>query len=796
MRKAILHGVTPCFTPVRRRLTVTLSYAPVVPSLSPLMRLIFSIFFTACLADASTFDQAVKPILTGTCSACHNEKLASGGLNVGLYVDPATLSTKREAWEKIVEKVRSGEMPPKGIPKPSAEKMEALVDFVDGEFERADKNVKPDPGRVVAHRLNRNEYSNTIRYLLGVTFHAEEEFPADDSSFGFDNIGAALTISPTLMQKYLQVAEQIASRAVGGDPLPKPGLFNKRSRIRRLDADTIEFRDRIDYDADYTVRALIVGHRGDKDKPVTLVLSVDGKPVKTVEVPVQISAVNKQGGATQRSSQEQNVFLPQGEHTFRAAFINDVDLKEIPAQAHFNNNRNIYPDTIEIAGPFPAKENHTSQKKVLTCDLATGRACADRIVTSLASRAYRRPATKAEVAELMAVFDRARTNRYSPEQSLQFALSAMLVSPQFLFRIERDPKPGAYGRITDTELASRLSYFLWSSMPDDELLRLGESNKLHQPAVLDAQVKRMIADEKSSALAENFVGQWLEIRSLDAVQPDAKKFPEWTSDLKDAMRTETNMFFASVIRDNCPITDLIDGKYTYLNETLAKYYGIEGVAGPEFRRVELKTDQRSGVLTQASVLTVTSYPNRTSVVLRGKYMLENVFGTPPPPPPPDVPKLDEQTVGVAKSLRQQMEQHRSDAICASCHSKMDVLGFGMENYDAIGRWRTTDGKFPIDSTGSFPNGKSFAGPAEMKALLRDNVGEFTTTIAGKMMTYALGRGVEPFDRRTVKGIVKETAAKDYKFQALILAVTHSAAFQQRRGESREITQGKQEIASK
>jgi hypothetical protein len=382
----------------------------------------------------------------------------------------------------------------------------------------------------------------------------------------------------------------------------------------------------------------------------------------------------------------------------------------------------------------------------------------------------------------MAVFDKAKAGGYTPEQSLQFAISATLVSPQFLFRIEHDPKPGVYGRISDTELASRLGYFLWSSMPDDELLRLGESNKLHQPAVLDEQVRRMIADPKSSALAENFVGQWLQIRSLDAMQPDAKKFPEWTPDLKEAMRTETNMFFASVLRDNRPITDLIDGKYTYLNETLAKYYGIEGVTGPEFRRVDLKTDQRSGVLTQASVLTVTSYPNRTSVVLRGKYMLENVFGTPPPPPPPDVPKLDEATVGVAKSLRQQMEQHRSDAVCASCHSKMDVLGFGMENYDAIGRWRTTDGKFPIDSTGSFPNGKSFAGPAEMKALLRDDIEEFTRTLADKMMTYALGRGLEPFDRRTVKEVVKETAARDYKFQALILAVTHSPAFQERRGE--------------
>jgi hypothetical protein len=753
----------------------------------------------AATIPPTTFDSAVKPVFTQTCAACHNEKLSSGGLNVTTFLDPKSIETKRDAWEAILAKLRTGEMPPKGIPKPPPEQMDALLSYVQGEFDRLDKSTKPDPGRIVAHRLNRNEYSNTIRDLLGVSYHAEEEFPIDDASFGFDNIGAVLTVSPTLMSKYMQAAEQIASRAVGGDPLPKPGLFNKRSRIKRLDVDTIEFKDRVDFDADYIVRAQLVGHRGDTDKPVTLVISVDGKPVKTVEVPVQISAVNKQGGATQRSSKEQQVFLTQGEHTFRVAFVNDSAIKDIPAQAHFNNNRNIYPDTIEFAGPFPSKEPHASQKKVLICDPATGKACVDKILGTLATKAYRRPVTKPEVAELLAVFDKAKTGGYTAEQSLQFAIEAMLVSPQFLFRIERDPKNGAPGRISDLELASRLSYFLWSSMPDDELLHLGETNKLHQPAILDAQVKRMIADPKSSAFAENFVGQWLEIRGLDAMQPDAKKFPEWNADLKEAMRTETSMFFAAVLRDNRPITDFIDGKYTFLNESLAKYYGIDGVTGPEFRRVELTTDQRSGVLTQASVLTVTSYPNRTSVVLRGKYMLENVFGAPPPPPPPDVPKLDEEKVGVAKSLRQQMEQHRSDAVCASCHSKMDVLGFGLENYDAIGRWRTTDGKFPIDSTGAFPNGKSFAGPAEMKTLLRDSMPEFTRCLAEKMLTYSLGRGIETFDRRTVRDIVQQTAQQDYKFQAMISAVIHSVAFQRRRGETapKQITtKVSQEIASK
>ena len=767
-----------------------------------------SFFFLAlcwCAAQAASsgsqpgFDQTVRPLLTQKCRGCHNDKLQSGNLSVTTFLNPASLVTMREGWERILDKVRSGEMPPPGIPKPPAEQVDKLVAYVEGEFDLADKNTKADPGRIVAHRLNRNEYSNTIRDLLGVPFHAEEEFPADDASFGFDNIGAALTVSPTLMQKYLQAAEQIASRAVGGDPLPKPGLFDKKNRIKALDIDTIQFKDRIDFDAEYVLRVLLVGHRTDTSKPLTLVLSMDGKAVKTVEVSVKISAVNKQGGATQRSSEEVRLFIPQGEHTFRAAFVNDEELKDIPVFARHVNGRNIYPDTMEIAGPFPSTAERSVPKKILTCDLAVGKRCAEQIMTAIAHRAYRRPVSRLEVAALMSFYDKAKSGGYTSKQSLQFAISAMLVSPKFLFRVEADPKPEVYRRVSDLELASRLSYFLWSSMPDDQLLRLAESNRLHRPQILDAQVRRMIEDQKSSAFAENFPGQWLEIRSLDAVHPDLKKFPEWTPDLKEAMRTETGMFFAAVLRGNRPVGDLLEGKYTFLNETLAKYYGIEDVKGPEFRRVELKTDQRSGILTQASVLTVTSYPNRTSVVLRGKYLLENVFGAAPPPPPPDVPKLDEETMGVAKSLRQQMEQHRSDPACASCHSKMDVLGFGMENYDAIGRWRTTDGKFAIDSTGSFPNGKSFAGPAEMKALLRANMPEFARTIASKVLTYALGRGIEPFDRRTVKEIVKETASDDYRFQSLILAVMHSPAFQQRRGEAMQPltkTKGIQEIASK
>jgi hypothetical protein len=747
--------------------------------------LLLILAIAVCALGATPFDRTVRPVLGQVCTACHNDKVQSGGLNVAAFLDPASLKNNREGWERILAKLRAGEMPPKGVPKPPPAQMTALVDFVQSEFDREDKNLKPDPGRVVTHRLNRSEYSNSIRDLLGVDFRANEEFPADDSGFGFDNIGEVLTVSPTLMQKYLQAAEHIAARAVGGDPLPKPGLFNMRDHVQRLDTSTIQLKYRIEYDAEYVVRADLIGHRGEKDKPVTLAISVDGKPLKTAEIPVQITQVNRQAGGTQRNTDEVRLFLTEGEHMFRAEFVNDDAAKGLAPADRFDNGKNIYPESIEIAGPFAPASAHTSGRRFLICDPARGAACVDQILTALAPRAYRRPVAKSEVAELSKVYEKASAAGATPAQSLQFAITAMLVSPQFLFRIEHDPKLGAIARISDVELASRLSYFLWSSMPDDELLHLAETDKLHEPAVLDAQIARLVADPKSISFAENFAGQWLEIRSLDAIRPDAKKFPQWNAALRDAMRTETSMFFQAVLRDDRPVSDFIDGKYTFLNEMLAKHYGIEGVKGSDFRRVELTPEvangQRSGVLTQASVLTVSSYPVRTSVVLRGKYVLENILGAPPPPPPPDVPRLNDDSVGVAASLRQQMEQHRSDAVCASCHSRMDVLGLGLENYDAIGRWRTMDGSFPVDASGAFPNGKTFATPAEMKALLDGNMPEFARCLAEKLLTYSLGRGIEAFDRPTVREIVRQSAEHDYKFQSMIRAIVHSPAFLERRG---------------
>jgi PAS domain-containing protein len=492
--------------------------------------------------------------------------------------------------------------------------------------------------------------------------------------------------------------------------------------------------------------------------------------------------VNKQGGGTQRAVYETRVFLPGNEHTFRAVFVDDETLKKIPAKSRGDVNQNVFPEFIDVAGPFAPAERHVVKKKALVCDPATGVVCAHRILAALARRAYRRPVTPADLAPLNRIYAKASAQGYAPRERLKFAIAALLVSPNFLFRVEKDPPAGAVARVSDLELASRLSYFLWSSMPDDTLLRLAEANRLHLPAVLGGQVARMLADPRADALADNFASQWLGTRTLDGMTRDQTKFPEWNADLRDAMKTETRLFFQAVLRDNRPISDFIDGNYTFINGRMARLYGITGVEGPDFRRVELTTDERSGVFTQASVLAVSSYPTRTSVVLRGKYLLETALNAPPPPPPGDVPPLDETSIGVAVSHRAQLEAHRTNPICASCHNKMDPLGFGLENYDAVGRWRTKDGAIPIDATGTFPGGRTFSSPAELKAMLRSRMPQFTKGLAERMLTYALGRGVEPYDRLVVKDLVARTAADGYRIQALVQAIVASVPFQERRGE--------------
>ncbi len=737
-------------------------------------------------ATAANFDTAVKPILNESCLPCHNDRMASGGVDVALFSNLASINDQREGWEKILQKIRSGEMPPKGIPKPSGAKIETMTKFVTGEFEFADRNVKPDPGRVTARRLNRNEYSNTIRDLLAVDFRAEKDFPSDDSGYGFDNIGDVLTISPVLMEKYISAAERIAARAIAADPLPKPleaQYHAKDKTIRRTDVSTIEATHRVEWDGEYTVRIGLPGERGADAKPVTMNVYMDGKLLHTAQVETKPS---KLVYFNPYSDEEMHLALPEGDHVFRVAFMNDDFVKGLTQKEAYSSKKNKYIDSITFIGPFPSKTEKPSRKKILICDPNSGPACVDKILSTVARRAYRRPVTRAEIAALTKFVGMARAEGQTAEQGVQLAIQAILVSPHFLFRIERDTDPNdpaKVHKISDIELASRLSYFLWSSTPDDQLLSLAEANKLRSPGVLDAQVKRMLADERSAAFASNFAGQWLETRNLDSVKPDPTKFPEWGPDLRDAMKSETRMFFEAVVRENRPLSDFLDAKYTFLNDRLAKHYGIPGIVGPEFRRVELTTEQRGGILSQAAVLTVSSYPTRTSPVIRGKYVLQNILGTPPPPPPADVPALDEKAVGNTGSLRQQLGIHRANAMCASCHNKMDVLGFGLENYDAIGRWRTMDGKFPIDASGTFPNGKTFTTPAQMAELLKGDLPEFARCLTEKMMTYALGRGVERYDRKTLNEINTKLVADGYRFQTLLNQIVWSLPFQSRRGET-------------
>jgi mono/diheme cytochrome c family protein len=744
---------------------------------------------------AETFIAVTRPLFDQTCSPCHGGADPAGGFDVSQYRSIESLSTRRDQWERVRERLRSGDMPPEGVERPEAA-IRGLVSFLDAELGHAaekqspnqkpssDPKQPPDPGRITLRRLNRTEYTNTIRDLLGLEFRADQNFPSDDSGDGFDNIGDVLTVSPLLMDKYLAAAERIAARAVGTVQLPPPFAVQHGLRLgnlRALDRRTVEGTHRCDFDGEYELRVGMPGVRPGNALPVMLAVWVDGKLLGRRRV--ETKAATK-GPVVDPSSEESfRVALSEGEHELRASFVDDTFAQTLSETDLNRTKTNKWIGSVTVVGPFPAPSHH---ERVLVCDPTSGAACVRKILSTLARRAYRRPVTDAEVAALTGFVDLARSDGQSVEAGLALAIQALLVSPHFLFHVEHDPDPSdatQVHRISDIELASRTSYFLWRSMPDEELLKLAERGELGKPSVLEAQVRRMLADPKASALAESFAGQWLEIRNLDGLHPDPARFPEWGPELRDAMRTETQLFFDWILRQNRPIGDFIDARYTFLNELLAKYYGIAGVSGSDFRRVALTTDQRGGVLSQASVLAVSSYPTRTSVVLRGKYVLQNILGSPPPPPPPDVPALDESAVGTTQSLRQQMEAHRSSPACAACHARMDPLGFGLENYDAIGHWRSQDGAFPVDASGVLPDGHSFSSPTELRRILRSKLPDFARCLTRKMLIYALGRGLGSSDAATVQTITEHLAASGYRMQTLIREIVESNPFRSRRAET-------------
>jgi hypothetical protein len=735
-----------------------------------------ALFAQSTAGDA--FPKQVQTYFKNYCATCHASKIKTANLDLEQYLDEKAALAAHDVWDRALRKIRAGEMPPKGGPQPKPEMTEVAVAWLESRIEHHDRTRKTDPGRVTARRLNRAEYNNTIRDLFLMDLKPANDFPLDDSGYGFDNIGDVLTVSPVLVEKYLAAAERIIRNAVLPEP-PRRVIVERYEPERSGSPQSTELpitgafasRHRFPVEAEYEFRVNVKLREGQTTRPHEIVLLLDGKSAARFSMPA--------GGL--KRFYDFRMPVKQGFAEVGAGFL--VASEEERPQLFFDN--------VEIRGPYNAKppEPTAAYKQIFICGQAKAdqtSACARQIISRFGRRAWRRPITPAETERLARFYDTARKDGFDFDQSVAFAIKAVLVSPQFLFRIERDENPNdpsAVHPVSQFELASRLSYFTWSSMPDEELLTLAEKGELRKPAVLEAQVRRMIADPKSSALAENFAGQWLELRNLEAARPDPRKFPTFDRTLRESMYKESVLFFEHVMRDDKTILDFIDGQYSFLNERLARHYGIPGVKGREFRRVELDGTQRSGVLTHGSVLTITSYPIRTSPVLRGLWVLENFLGAPPPPPPANVEvNLKEDEIGKSNSLRQQLEKHRADPACGVCHNRMDAIGFGFENYSPVGAWREKDGEIPLDSAGVLPGNKAFSNPAELKKILREDSESFAHCFAEKMLTYALGRGLEAYDRPALRKISRGAADQEYRFSSIIMGIVNSAPFQMRRGD--------------
>ena len=730
---------------------------------------------------ADPFAKSVAPFLTKHCTACHNAKVKMSDVNLEKLLDARYALAERDAWELVLTKLRNGEMPPQGRPRPSAAEMQAVTGWIDGQMARMDKNVKPDPGRVTARRLNKSEYNNTVRDLLAVNFRPADDFPNDDAGYGFDNIGDVLTLSPVLMEKYLASAEKISRMAIvtGKAFSPTQNRYNADKMKSDLTTGAIAVGHQFPAYADYELTARFIDRRKDKDAPpTTVVLYLDGKEIKRGSFP-PVQAAN-------RLITLKMPVLP-GDRKLRAVALNaEGQPYRSPGDKLLVDPslRDVFIDYVEVRGPFsnPKLDKPESHQQIFVCEEQTSE-CARKIVSNLARRAWRRPVTETEIARLARFITASMEDGDSFEQAVQVALQAILVSPHFLFRIEPgSPSGKPTERLGPYQIASRLSYFLWSSMPDDQLLAAAQNKSLLTEQGRKEQLQRMLSNPKSDAFIENFAGQWLQLRNLESAKPDPDVFPTFDEELRQAMDQETRMFFTSLLRENRSVLEFLDSDYTFLNARLAKHYGISGVEGDQFRKVALANGQRGGLLTQASVLTVSSYPTRTSPVLRGKWILENILGTPPPPPPPDVPELKTEKIGVDETLRMQLLKHRASASCSVCHNKMDTLGFALENYDAIGTWRAKDGNFDVDSSGTL-NGKHFDGADGIKKILLERQqGAFLKCLTEKLMTYALGRGLEKYDRPEVSRICNKLAASGYKFQSLLEAIVESLPFEMRRTE--------------
>lgn len=756
-----------------------------------------------------------KHMLMQYCTACHNDKLKTAGMSV-VPLDANNLDANQATWEKILRRLSLGEMPPKGMPRPPKDQIAAFTAWLAKSLD-ANSAAHPNPGHATVRRMNRTEYANAVRDLLALDVDVSKDLPVDDTGYGFDNIADVLTVSPTLMDRYINVASKIA-RLATGEASRKPvttdykiakDLFENAFGVasyneRASDALPLDsrgggaFNFYAPYDATYDIQIYLnsgtateteidANNRVDVKVPLKAGLRVigasfpkqlsldenlvpkttsgprPGKPGTAVPIPLDIQVDGL------RVSEVMVPSVAQGPNVAQAFYLRDVM-------------------QISVVGPFDIKGpgNTASRRKIFICHpskMIGEDACAKKILTMLSHQAYRRPITAADIKPLMKMYAEGRKGA-DFEHGIEAAVEAILVSPDFLFMQESDPRnsaPGDVHRISDIELATRLSFFLWSSIPDPELLAVAEKKELFKPEVLKAQVARMLADPKAKALTDNFAGQWLYLRRLEYQKPDRRAFPAFDQRLRQAMLTETQMFFDGVVKENRSVLDFLDANYTYVNQRLAEHYGIPGVYGTSFRKVSLDPAlHRGGLLGQGAILTVTSYNNRTSVVLRGKWILENLLAAAPPPPPPLVPSLDDAKNGKTMTIREQMEMHRKNPVCASCHTKMDPLGFSLENYDAVGAWRTGYAGQLVDASAVLPDGTKFEGPTGLENILLSRKEQFVEALTERMMTYALARGLESYDMPAVRAVRYQAANDDYRMQSIILGIVQSVPFTMRR----------------
>ena len=768
---------------------------------------------------------AVSPhraLLDQYCVGCHNDRTRQADLTLQtIDTDQiGQIAEEVEVWEKVARKLRARAMPPPGRPRPDDAAYDAVAASLEAALDRA-AAADPNPGRAPIHRLNRVEYRNAIRDLLSVDIDERAMLPPDESGYGFDNIADILAMSPVLLDRYMVAAERV-SRLALGDVSIRPAvqehtvpytLWQNGRMSEELSFGSrggLAVRHHFPLDGEYVIKLSLqraygnhirglgethdIDLRVDRRRIAQFTVGGDGEraPWDAVSRPSLYEQIADEG-------LEVRVDVKAGTRLVSAAFLDKAAVAEGVLEPRpgvsslaYSRDRNapMALDSIEIGGPYNARtpEDTASRRHVFVCypsEATAEEPCAEEILSSLARRAFRRPVVDNDVQPLLSLYREGR-NEGSFETGIQFALRGILIDPEFLFRVERDPAgavPATAYRLSDVELASRLSFFLWSSIPDDELLDVAARGELRAPAMLEEQVTRMLRDTRSDALVDNFFGQWLLLRNMRTVAPDTEAFLDFDENLREAMERETALFVESQVRDDRSVLDLLRADYTFLNERLARHYGIPKVYGNHFRRVAVDGRGRGGLLGQGSILTVTSYPNRTSPTKRGLWVLENLLGSPPPPPPPNVPALsdaDQSHEGRSLSMRERMEAHRTGPICASCHRRMDPLGFSLENFDGIGAWRSTEGGTPIDASSTLPDGAGFEGPSGLRDLLLGREERFAETVTEKLLTYALGRGVEYYDAPAVREITSAAATSDYRWSSVILGIVESTPFQMRR----------------